>query len=71
MGAQAGKDRWAGRLEVGSQGHQPTRLDVPVQDAVGVALCQGVQHAAHISRHLQGSGGASIAQHLNGGGNTC
>jgi hypothetical protein len=33
-------------------GRARTRLDVAVQDAVGVALRQGVQHAAHVAGHL-------------------
>lgn len=41
--------------------HPPTRLDVSVQDAVGVALRQCVQHRAHVASHLQGSG-TKIAQ---------
>lgn len=46
-----------GLLEPGAPGgaaRRPTRLDVAVQDAVGVALRQGVQHAAHVACHLRG-----------------
>ncbi len=40
----------------------PTRLDVTVQDAVGVALRQRVQHRAHVGSHLQQTIGAQAAK---------